>query len=177
MSKKYLHVEIQRVAETTIVVAYDDRDWNWPLDSQAMIEFAVKRACSHDGRNAVLFSEDDYDAVDTQVLGNDGGYETETMHEPEDRLWRRFRAAMSDHTQVLESLIFVDDGRVYLQMLVNGRRMRSLDSLNLMDAHEMARSRDPGTELVARVCESFLAVTGMVMNDEDIRALMARAFS
>jgi hypothetical protein len=55
--------------------------------------------------------------------------------------------------------------------------MRSLDSLNLMDAHEMVRSRDPSAELVARVCESFLAVTGMVMSDEDIKALMARAFS
>jgi hypothetical protein len=177
MSKKYLHVEVQRTAETTIVIEYDDRDWSWPLDAQAMTDFAVRRACSHDKRKAVLFSEDDYVAGDTQVLGNDGGYDTETMHEPEDRLWRRFRASMSDHGHFMESLIFVDDGRVYLQLLVNGRRMRSLDSLNLMDAHEMVRSRDPSAELVARVCESFLAVTGMVMSDEDIKALMARAFS
>jgi hypothetical protein len=173
MTKKYLHVDIKRAAETTIVVAYDDRDWSWPADAEALTDFAVN--CSRRQRN--VFGDNDYEAGETKVFDDDGGFEAEDMSAPDDRAWRRFRSAMSDHPQTLKDLVCPDGVNVYLQMTVDGRRMRSLDALNLKSAEAMARSPDPGSELVADVCEQFLAVTGLVMGIIDIKAMMAKAFS
>ena len=176
MTKKYLHVDIKRSADTTIVIEYDDRDWSWPRDAEAMSDFAIFRARGSHSRDR-LFIDNSYDTGDARVSDSDEGYDHDVMPEPADRLWCRFRSAMSDHPQTLKDLVCPDGVNVHLQMTVDGRRMRSLDSIDLRDAEDMASSKYPGSELVASVCEQFLAVTGLVMGVIDIKALMARAFA
>lgn len=176
MTNKYLHVEIKRSADTTIVIEYDDRDWSWPADAEAMTDFAIASARGLRS-NDRLFSDNSYDTGDARVSDSDEGYDHEVMPEPGDRLWCRFRSAMSDHPQTLKDLACPDGVNVHLQMTVDGRRMRSLDILNLKDAEAMARSQDPGSELVDSVCETFLAVTGLSLGVREIKHLMTRAFA
>ena len=181
--KKFLEFEITRHAWTTVCVSYDDRERSWEKDREELTEFAVSIARKN-GRNSNYLHDDDYDATTKGPSNSDQGIESDEIPPRDDWMWRRFVFATSEFPEVSEGLVCTDGCIVYRQMMVDGMKMRSVTSLDLRQAKNIASAQavgiadgKPQEDDDAYVFECFRMLMRTNMDNEAIMVMFGKVFS
>jgi hypothetical protein len=175
--KKFLQFEVTRTSDTTICVEYDDRERSWENDKEELTEFAISVARKN-GRDSDFFSSDDYCA--SSAIGpsdSDQGISSDVIPPAEDWMWRRLKSAMGDYQEALVNLVCLDGIMVYRQMTVEGMKMRSITSINLNQAKEVAANAGKRDDDDEYVFDCFRILLKTHVSNDAIRALFVKVFS